>query len=114
MKTKRRYTGPTEDVLEAVRIRSRGYCELCGDFATQVHHRRPRGLGGTRDPQINLPSNLLHVCLGCHGYIEAHRAEALTNGWLVSRYGGDPAEAPVLIDRDSRWVNLTIDGEYAS
>lgn len=62
-------------------------------------------MGSSRDRKVNLPSNLLHVCLDCHAYIERHRAEALIAGWLVSRWS-DPANVAVLIDRGSRYVYL--------
>lgn len=81
--------------------------------AWSAHHRRPRGMGGSRRDDTDTPVNLLAVCgsgtTGCHGYIESHRAEALTNGWLVPQ-SADPAHASVLVDRESRWVYLTEDG----
>lgn len=103
----RRYsdTGPSRETLAALAQRCGGRCELCGQAAEHTHHRRPRGIGSSRDPQINACSNLLRLCASCHRYVEEHRAEALLSGWLVSRYT-DPASAPVLIDRGSRWVYL--------
>lgn len=54
-----------------------------------VHHRTPRGMGGSKDPALQEPPNLLVICgsgtTGCHGYVESHRAEAYQNGWLVKR-----------------------------
>lgn len=65
-------------------------------------------MGGTRNPAIHDPANLLRICgdgvLGCHGHIERNRDEALANGWLV-RSGADPATVPVLL-WDYRWVLL--------
>lgn len=112
---KRRYvdTGPDRTTEDKVNARSGGVCEICAaQPATQHHHRMPRGMGSSSGPQINLPSNLLHLDLGCHEYVERNRAEALIAGWLVSRYS-DPARVNVLIQNGSRYVYLTDDGGYA-
>lgn len=68
-------------------------CEICGEplssTAMSVHHRRPRGMGGTKRADTNYPSNLMAICgtgtSGCHGYVESHREEAYEKGWLVSQ-----------------------------
>ena len=108
----KRRTGPSTKTLLLLEDRSRGRCELCGDRAAHTHHRRPRGMGSSRDEATNQPSNLLRVCAACHGQIESRRAEAYGFGWLVSRWS-DPAVVPVLVGRGSRWVQLTVDGGYA-
>lgn len=94
--------------------RSRGGCELCGHRATNVHHRKPRGMGGTRQSDIHALTNLLHLCgtgtTGCHGAIEADRARAHQYGWLVSQWQ-DPAQVPVRIP--GGWVYLLPTGAYA-
>jgi hypothetical protein len=65
-----------------------------------IHHRIPRGMGGSKDPRINMASNLLTVCgtgtQGCHGEIESHRDRARERGLLVWR-SLDPSEVPVLV-----------------
>lgn len=115
-------TGPSSDVVDAVLHRAAYSCEICGDgvgdirgLDYSIHHRRPRGMGGTRWEGANLPSNLMLLCgtgvNGCHGIVESHRAGAVAGGWLVlSRT--DPATVAVLITRD-RWRYLTDDGEYS-
>lgn len=122
MRRTSRNTGPSSDVVDAVLERACYCCEVCGTPCADqrgtdwsLHHRRPRGMGGTRWSGINLPSNLLLVCGSgttlCHGVIENYRAGAVAAGWLVlSRT--DPATVAVLITRD-RWCYLTDDGEYA-
>jgi hypothetical protein len=70
-----------------VLARSNGVCEVCGQArATNVHHRMPRGMGGTNRP-IESPAWLLHVCgsgtTGCHGRIESDRTRAQAAGWLL-------------------------------
>lgn len=62
------------------------------------HHRTPRGMGGTRDPEVHALDRLLLVCgdgvTGCHGWIESHRWQAEERGLLVPA-GADPALTPV-------------------
>lgn len=75
-------------------------CERCGRYAEggSIHHRTPRGMGGSRDPLISTVPNGVLLCgsgtSGCHGWVETHRAEARADGWLVPR-GVDPATVPV-------------------
>jgi len=87
--------------VDTVRRRSQNRCERCGtDDALRwsLHHRKPRGMGGSKDPAINSPANIVLLCgsgtTGCHGWIESHRAEAYTDGLLVYRID-DPAEMEV-------------------
>lgn len=125
--SRRRGTGPDDDTVITVLIRSRRYygercCEVCGvqlqgerGVGWSCHHRVPRGMGGTTSAAVNAVPSLLLVCgsatTGCHGRIESDRAEAYANGWLVSRYS-DAATVPVTIDRGSRVVYLGSDGKY--
>lgn len=57
-------------------------------------------MGGSKDPAINSPSNLLFLCgsgtEGCHGWVESNRAEAYADGLLVYR-NDDPSEIPVVL-----------------
>ena len=58
---------------------------------------------------INTPSNLLYLHPSCHlKHVEAKRALAYQNGWLV-RHGANPAEVPVRYMLDST-VLLLDDG----
>lgn len=101
------------DVVRArLMARSGGFCEVrvagCWDEASQAHHRRPRGLGGSKNPATGQASNGLMVCLSCHNHLEtAERAEARDRGWIV-RQGSDPREVPVF--RYGRWVLLDDEG----
>ncbi|URM87380.1 HNH endonuclease [Gordonia phage Banquo] len=102
-----RKTGPDARTVAAARERAGGLCERCG-FAEcqQVHHRRPRGMGGTRDQAANALSNLFYVCYPCHRWIEENRAEALEDGYLVSRLSPvAPADVPVLYRGTKRYMN---------
>lgn len=97
--------GFSKSVRELVLARANGQCERCGVDADnlQLHHRRPRGMGGSRRKDTNLASNSLALCPPCHCAIESDRELSLWAGWLV-RQGRDPAVMPVF--RQGRWVLL--------
>jgi hypothetical protein len=107
-------TGPTQEVRQLVQFRFGNRCARCGGFGATIQHRKPRGMGGSSDPAINYPSNLLWVCgdgtTGCHGYMESFRFEAYTMGWLVAD-GMDPAKVPVVL-WDGRRVVLDVYGGH--
>ncbi len=100
------HTGPSASVRGDVMARCQGKCERCAEslVAYNIHHRRPRAMGGTNRPETNEHANLAVLCTGCHGLVESHRAEAFEEGWLVSQHS-DPATVPVLLHRE-RWVYL--------
>ncbi len=89
--------------------RDGGRCFVCGAVASDVHHRVPRGAGGSsRNPDIHSPAGLISLCRACHDRVESHREWAFGEGLLVHR-GTDPAGVPV------RWLGvawrlLTADG----
>lgn len=103
-------SGIPAKVREAVVVRDGGRCRRCGVWLANVpgsvHHRLPRGRGG--DARL---SNLVLLhgdgVRGCHGEVEAHRAQAYDDGWLV-RSGEDPADVAVLAPEG--WVLLADDG----
>jgi hypothetical protein len=78
-------------------------------FVFNLHHRRPRGMGGSKDPRINDPANLLALCgsgtTGCHGLIESYRERSYEHGWLL-RHGWD-AELTPFVDLRGHWWLLT-------
>lgn len=102
-------TGFSKHVRDQITQRAERRCERCGTpgLMFQLHHRRPRGAGGSKAADTNLASNGLNVCPPCHLWIEDHREDAFHYGWLV-RQGQDPAEMPVWIGW--RWVYLNDDG----
>lgn len=94
-----------------------GYrCVMCGrsvvDYPSSVHHRRPRGAGGSA--LLERPSNLVRLCgdgvRGCHGWLESHRETANLTGWLLPKLNLeiDPTEVPLLTYNG--WVLLSDDG----
>jgi 5-methylcytosine-specific restriction protein A len=100
----------TAKTRQAISERAKGRCELCGTpvgMDAQIHHRKPRGMGGTKDNASRLASNGLFVHFRCHERIERNRDEALGYGWLV-RQSGESAQEPVLLHYG--WVLLNPDG----
>ena len=87
------------NVDEQVIARDLGCCVRCGKhvahlergFAWSIHHRRPRGKGGTSLAWVGAAANLIVLCgsgtTGCHGWIESHRADARADGHLVPLNG---------------------------
>lgn len=83
-------------------LRDRNTCRRCGrtidilDYS--VHHRRSRGMGGSKNADTK--ANLVTLCgsgtSGCHGHIEQFREEAYSTGFLVRRNSIDlPEEVPI-------------------
>ena len=117
MKRRYRPTGPSTDVVEALYERAGWSCEVCTAAVGprrgvdhHVHHRRPRGAGGTRRTDTNDISNLLLLDPSCHAMVESERDGAYGGGWLV-RQSADPATERVLI-AGKWWVLLTPEGGY--
>lgn len=103
----------TDKTRRLIQERANDRCEICGARALnhQIHHRRPRGMGGSKDKASGTPANGIWVHPSCHARIESNREEALSNGWLV-RQGKNPAETP--FRRYDRWVILNEDGSMSS
>ena len=83
-----RYTGPVRSVRDLVRERDEGRCSVCGEDGRplSIHHRRNRGSGGSSDPAINSPANLLLVCDGpesCHFWIGDNPYLAADAGYVI-------------------------------
>lgn len=115
----RRYTGPSPETVNRVLLRDGWRCVRSGEdiggtrgLDYVIHHRRPRGLGGSRRADTNDCANLLTLCTPCHVHVESHRGEALSNGWLVPQ-GTDPATVGCLVEHGSRFVYLSADGSYS-
>lgn len=100
--------------------RAQGCCERCGirlGSWFSRHHRNPRGMGGTQ--RTMTAADGLVLCgsgtTGCHGWVERHRDEARTYGWLLQG-GGPPTDVAVVYR--GYWARLTdsgfVDYLYAS
>lgn len=76
--------------------RAGGVCEAvfvedCNGRVEQLHHRRARGMGGSRKADINSPANLVAICAPCHQAIESFRHVARERGLLISQHNSSPA-----------------------
>jgi 5-methylcytosine-specific restriction endonuclease McrA len=83
-----------DSVRQLVYRRAGDQCESCGTSVRygrprNLHHRRPRAMGGSRAREVHQPSNLLLLCPPCHVLVETHRTKARDAGLLV-RQGADP------------------------
>lgn len=98
-------TGFSRRVRNLIMARANAACERCGIPVNvfQLHHRRPRGMGGSKADDTNTAANCVLLCPACHREVESDRVDALRWGWLV-RQGCDPAQVPVL--RRGAWVWL--------
>lgn len=81
--------------------RAMGRCERCGTRLGSWfsrHHRTPRGMGGA-NRNFGAADGLV-LCgsgtSGCHGWVEQHREESRTYGWLVPAGGGPTENVAVL------------------
>lgn len=92
----------TAKVRETVLTRDGLACVRCGCsiylHGYSLHHRRPRGMGGSRRPDTDQPANLLTLCgsgtTGCHGWTEREREKARDAGFLL-RQNQTPSGVPV-------------------
>lgn len=99
----------SRDVRDLIDARADGRCERHGAVTDQVqyHHRRPRGMGGSRLPGTGQAANGLRLCFHCHDVVEGRvpgegsRQESKDQGWLIAH----PLE-PTLI-----WVQMW-DGKF--
>lgn len=124
-----------ENIRALIGIRTGGHCEIrtpaclvarrdfdlryLPDYQRSLHHRRPRGMGGTRRADVHSPAALLSICgsgtSGCHGYVEKNREWSYDRGYLVPNVGvGDAVDCAavpmtlwsgrrVLLSADSPW-----------
>ena len=87
----------TEAAAKAVRQREGNRCQLCllGEFEPTrgfgwrmvLHHVKPKGPGGTSDPQRDAAENLALLHDECHREVHAHPKQARAMGLLGSRLG---------------------------
>ncbi len=108
-----RRTDPKQSERDLVRGRSGGLCEFraCTRAAEQMHHRRPRRMGGSTAPDVNGAANLVDLCAWHHRWVEFHRTAAAAMGLLLSARA-NPARVPVLTRHDEEPVWLLPSGEW--
>lgn len=91
-------------------ITIRGLLHSLPRWKRSAHHRRPRGMGGTRRVDVHSLAALVNTCgdgvTGCHGYAERHRTWAYSRGLLVPNNGSgdavDPAAVPLVLPSGRR------------
>lgn len=106
-----------EETRLNVLIRGNYRCERCGKdalhFGISVHHRRPRMMGGSKNPDLHRPANLIVLCgsgvSGCHGWVESNRQTARREGLLIQKV--ESAEEIPFKDSESRWWLLDNSGQ---
>ena len=98
------------DVVKArVMARSGGMCENCNHRqGLEYHHRRNRGMGGSRDPRTGYASNCLLLYPPCHLWATDNKRPAMEVGVVVSNFCDNPALEPVW--RRDQWVLLDDEG----
>lgn len=99
------------DIKELVASRAGWACEICGKpvINPQIHHRRPRGMGGTRRKDSASPANALFLDMECHTWVEMNRYTSLTQGFLI-RQNENPSG--VKFRHHEGWKYITDDGGY--
>lgn len=109
-------TGFPGPVRRLIRERADGYCERCATTrGDEIHHRRPRGMGGTLRESSDGAANGVLLCTGCHRWVESNRTEALLEGFLVLQHAS-PRNSAIkykgihYVYLDDRG-NLTMDAE---
>jgi hypothetical protein len=109
---------------EKIVARDQGKCVRCGrhvahlqrGWAWSIHHRRPRGSGGTSLAWVDQAANGIILCgsgtTGCHGWVEKNRRAAIDAGYLISALGLSVAEDIPLHPELLGFVYLTNDGGW--
>jgi hypothetical protein len=87
-------------------------CVGCGrQDSLNAQHRRARGMGGSRNPELGQAPNGVMLCgsgtLGCHGWAEHHPTEAELLGWRLS--SGSEAVGSPWWHRSYGWVAWMLD-----
>lgn len=100
-------TGPTKATRALVWERDNGRCVACGKPAEELQHVRCRGMGGSRNPAINSPANLVWLCRPCHRLAEA-RVELMNVGGYWKYSWQKPG--PVYYATEGAWYVLGDDG----
>lgn len=88
------------------------WCWHCGsDTDLVAHHRKNRGSGGSKNPEINEIQNLMLVCWQWNGLIEAHYQSAEQSRlWGHKIASWQEFTVPVFDSYTSTWYVLEKDG----
>lgn len=91
-----------EYVKRVVRDRDRNTCWKCGGRGSSldVHHRKPKQMGGADSLTTYGLANLVSLCRGCHSRVHANPAESEGLGFILGQIS-DPAKIPFLARGES-------------
>jgi 5-methylcytosine-specific restriction protein A len=117
-RSRRRDRAPADEwsyIRHVLTCRSGGRCEVCGNVVGswppwEAHHRLPRGMGGTTDPEENAISRLIVAHARCHLWCESNRQAAESRGLIVF-HGLHPLDVPLVL-AGGRRVYLDDNGLY--
>lgn len=100
---------PSPALRKLILRRAGDLCEMCQGVGAQIHHRRPRGSGGSRRADTNTAPNLILLCLRCHMWVESNRSASYEAGLLL-HMNVNPETVPVRLFIGT--VFLTSQGTY--
>ncbi len=116
-------TGFPSAVATMVLVRDQGCCAYCGRHVSglrgrewSIHHRKPRGMGGSGSPVVSSAANGVVLCgngtMSCHGAVEKKREAAKLLGFLIPTNSIiDPVDVPIR-HAIHGWVLLRNDGTF--
>jgi 5-methylcytosine-specific restriction protein A len=99
---------------QTVQGRAFGRCERClkATLCGHLHHRRPKGLGGSKAPDRHDVSNLVYLCPDDHSWAHNNPLDAIAAGYLVPRSSGlSPLMVPIK-DMAGQTLFLDNEGQY--
>jgi 5-methylcytosine-specific restriction enzyme A len=67
-------------------------CVKCSGAANDVHHRKLKGMGGSK--LLDTPANLISLCRTCHSWVHANPNESYKLGYMVHSWD-DPENIPI-------------------
>lgn len=113
-------TGPDRQTRQVVLERDNWQCACCGDpidlpKGYSLQHRVARGAGGSSNPDLNSPANLITLCGsatspdGCHQLAESRSKVMQRAGYWLTR-DQDPATTPVFHILLGGYALLGVDG----
>jgi 5-methylcytosine-specific restriction enzyme A len=99
----------TEKTRNIIKERAGERCEMCGVRceAGQIHHRQPRGMGGSKERESRSAANGLYLHERCHFKIERNRSDGYQKGWLVHKWETSEDKPVLMWDG---WKILGADG----
>lgn len=113
-------SGFSPATVQLIIAREQGLCALTGVQVAHLtrgrdydlHHRRPRGSGGTSLDWVNQAANGVLLSRKAHDWVESHRTKAFDLGFLVSKIGVATAMTTRLRHHLYGWVLLDNEGGY--